>query len=232
MHFIQWHYISIHTLQRHTVEVWEWISNLVPHFMMNAITYPCCNWSQIMLVKRAPGRNGEWHTWICSSWNPTRVAFTWSPVSHAQNLMTSSSWSAPSVTSCIMEMRRRRLWRQEPDVTYSKRSWRRGLISGTVHQRPVIAVIIQLTFTVVSQIQSWYDPLQFFLHIFTRAIIMTFSEGLERHYHRSFDACCAHKLHMLLLSWWRHQMEPISALLALCQRESTGYRWIPLTKVQ
>ena len=83
-----------------------------------------------------------------------------------------------------------------------------------------------------SNFQSWYDPLQFFLHIFTRAIIMTFSEGLERHYHRSFDACCAHKLHMLLLSWWRHQMEPISALLALCQRESTGYRWIPLTKVQ
>ena len=25
----------------YTVEVWEWISNFIPHFMMDAITYPC-----------------------------------------------------------------------------------------------------------------------------------------------------------------------------------------------
>ena len=30
-------------------------------------------------------------------------------------------------------------------------------------------------------------------------------------------------------SWWRHQMETFSALLALCG-ESTEHRWIPLTK--
>ena len=24
-----------------TVEVWEWISNLNPHFIMDIITYPC-----------------------------------------------------------------------------------------------------------------------------------------------------------------------------------------------
>ena len=29
-------------------------------------------------------------------------------------------------------------------------------------------------------------------------------------------------------SWWRHQMETFSALLALC--ESTGHRWIPLKR--
>ena len=32
-----------------------------------------------------------------------------------------------------------------------------------------------------------------------------------------------------LMSWWRHQMETFSALLALCG-EFTGDRWIPLTK--
>ena len=64
------------------------------------------------------------------SWNPTRVVFTWSPASPAQNLMTSLSWSAPSVTWCIMEMRR--LWsrRQGLDVTFSKLGLNRDLISG------------------------------------------------------------------------------------------------------
>ena len=31
-------------------------------------------------------------------------------------------------------------------------------------------------------------------------------------------------------SWWRHQMETFSAPLSLCEGESTGHRWIPLTK--
>ena len=30
--------------------------------------------------------------------------------------------------------------------------------------------------------------------------------------------------------WWREQMETFSALLALCEGESTCLRWIPLTK--
>ena len=32
------------------------------------------------------------------------------------------------------------------------------------------------------------------------------------------------------LTWWRHQMKTFSALLALLWGESTGHRWIPLTK--
>ena len=31
-------------------------------------------------------------------------------------------------------------------------------------------------------------------------------------------------------AWWRHQMLTFSALLAFCEVESTGHRWIPLTK--
>ena len=34
-----------------TVGVWEWISNFIPHFIMDVITYPCLGWSQTMLVK-------------------------------------------------------------------------------------------------------------------------------------------------------------------------------------
>ena len=33
-----------------------------------------------------------------------------------------------------------------------------------------------------------------------------------------------------LKSWWRHQVETFSALLTLSWWESTGHRWIPLTK--
>ena len=39
----------------YTVEVWEWISNFIAHFIMYVITFPCCDWSQSMLVKRANG---------------------------------------------------------------------------------------------------------------------------------------------------------------------------------
>ena len=37
-----------------TVKVWGWISNLFLRFTMCVITYPCCDWSHIMLVKDTP----------------------------------------------------------------------------------------------------------------------------------------------------------------------------------
>ena len=38
------------------------------------------------------------------------------------------------------------------------------------------------------------------------------------------------KYFTLAFWWWRQQMETFFALLALCEGESTGYQWIPLTK--
>ena len=35
-------------------EVWEWISNFIPHFIGHVITYPCSDYSWTMLVKGAP----------------------------------------------------------------------------------------------------------------------------------------------------------------------------------
>ena len=37
-----------------TSEVWEWISNFIPHFKMDVITYPCWHLSQTILVNQAP----------------------------------------------------------------------------------------------------------------------------------------------------------------------------------
>ena len=37
-----------------TVEVWEWISNFIPHFTRHVITYPCLDWSSPILVRRVP----------------------------------------------------------------------------------------------------------------------------------------------------------------------------------
>ena len=31
----------ITTFHGAAIEVWEWISNFIPHFMMDVITYPC-----------------------------------------------------------------------------------------------------------------------------------------------------------------------------------------------
>ena len=36
----------------------------------------------------------------------------------------------------------------------------------------------------------------------------------------------------ILCSWWHHQMEEVSASLALLWGESSGHQWIPQTKVQ
>ena len=39
------------------IEVWEWISNFIPHFIMDIITYPCWDWSNNMLAKSDPGHH-------------------------------------------------------------------------------------------------------------------------------------------------------------------------------
>ena len=36
------------------LEVYKWISNFIPHFIMDVITFPYWDWSQTMLVKGAP----------------------------------------------------------------------------------------------------------------------------------------------------------------------------------
>ena len=43
-----------------TIEVWEWISNFIPHLIMDVVTYPCWDLSKSMLVKEAPG-DTTWH---------------------------------------------------------------------------------------------------------------------------------------------------------------------------
>ena len=42
-----------------TVEVWKWIRNFIPHFIMDVITYPCYNSSHCMLVKATSGCNEQ-----------------------------------------------------------------------------------------------------------------------------------------------------------------------------
>ena len=37
----------------YTVEVWEWIHNFIPHFIMDVITYPCCDQSLTILIRGA-----------------------------------------------------------------------------------------------------------------------------------------------------------------------------------
>ena len=39
------------------VEVWDWISDFIPHFIIGVITYPYWDQSLSMLVKGAPGRH-------------------------------------------------------------------------------------------------------------------------------------------------------------------------------
>ena len=43
------------------VEVWEWISNLIWHLIMDVITYPCWDQNQSLLVKGAPVHQQFWY---------------------------------------------------------------------------------------------------------------------------------------------------------------------------
>ena len=38
---VGWKYLFIPNFKGITVEVWEWISNSIPHFVMDVIIYPC-----------------------------------------------------------------------------------------------------------------------------------------------------------------------------------------------
>ena len=51
----------------------------------------------------------------------------------------------------------------------------------------------------------------------------------------AMDSGAIHRIgtgHCEQKSWWRHQMDTFSALLALCAGESTDHRWVTLTKGQ
>ena len=55
IHYKMWDDItySFPNFNSTTVEVWEWISNFIPHFSGYVIIYPCWDESQTMLVKRS-----------------------------------------------------------------------------------------------------------------------------------------------------------------------------------
>ena len=38
--WLKWNYLTISKLHRSNVDVWEWISNFIPHFTDHVITYP------------------------------------------------------------------------------------------------------------------------------------------------------------------------------------------------
>ena len=60
-----------------TVEVWEWISNFIPHFDGHAITHPCWGLSSSMLPKVAPGKTNESYAY-CNEYDrqgPTILPF-------------------------------------------------------------------------------------------------------------------------------------------------------------
>ena len=44
-----------------TVEVWEWISNFIPHFTGHVIIHPCQDLIQSMLVKWVHDGTHQWH---------------------------------------------------------------------------------------------------------------------------------------------------------------------------
>ena len=55
-----WNNLSFPNVNGVTVEVWKWISNFIPYFIMDVITYPCLNQSWSMLVKGTPCFGTAW----------------------------------------------------------------------------------------------------------------------------------------------------------------------------
>ena len=45
-----------------TIEVWEWMSNFVPHFIRNKVTYPCSHWIAIQASRCEWTELFKWRT--------------------------------------------------------------------------------------------------------------------------------------------------------------------------
>ena len=71
-----------------TIEVQEWLSYFIPHIILDVITYPCWDWSKIMLVKWALHTDpSTWHGGL--SWQLPRLAVSqsvWSFFSKAPEI--------------------------------------------------------------------------------------------------------------------------------------------------
>ena len=67
LYIVGWNYLSIPKLYGCTVEVSEWISDFIPHFIMDVITYSCGDSSLAMLIKGTSG--APLLTWV--NFNPS-----------------------------------------------------------------------------------------------------------------------------------------------------------------
>ena len=70
-----------------TVEVWEWISNFIPHFIRDVITYPCRNWMIFVGVYRT--------SVLIMSWTSK----------HADDLRTAYQWVRSYTLHLILKIR-------------------------------------------------------------------------------------------------------------------------------
>ena len=57
---MRWSWLSIPNLKGCTVEVWERITNFIPHFIMGVITYPFPDLDYLMFVKGTLGRQQQY----------------------------------------------------------------------------------------------------------------------------------------------------------------------------
>ena len=94
IHYTMWDEITYpsQNFNGTTAEVWEWISNVIPHFTGRVITYPCWNKSESVLVKGAPCDNHfetkSWHNTLRLSRSHTVLIFIhcyWLPAFRSSN---------------------------------------------------------------------------------------------------------------------------------------------------
>ena len=77
IHYIVWHKITywLPNFNGVTAEVWRWMGNLIPHFIVLAITYPCWDLRWSMLVKQVPAVQVTRRPLL---WLPTCCPIIWS----------------------------------------------------------------------------------------------------------------------------------------------------------
>ena len=79
-----------------TVEVWDWISNFFPQFIMDVLTYPCWDLSQNMLVKR--------RCWWKRSLSATESQILNNQRFHMCIALFLDQFSRKRMTSCVIPM--------------------------------------------------------------------------------------------------------------------------------
>ena len=169
-----------------TVEVWEWISNFIPHFYEYVITYPCS-----MLVTEATAvypMNDVHYSWFIVVWNRSILPIT----CNHQEITSPTAWCKTAITPVRYQ------W------SYCFLALSHRHINKTKHNKAVFIFHGMLQTLEYKETGLWYQPEHFCDVTWTSWRLKSPASGLYVR-QRIFRPTTKKtpKIHITVLLWWK-----------------------------